>query len=201
MFRRVSPPLTVLCFMGAAGCGDTPAPRAVARATYEIPVDVRADTGAMMTMPRPLAALHMGSVREAATPPSSEHDVPIATPPRAMPEAPQPQGGVEIPPEDMPPPAGLVVDPGLKPPILKVAATLVLPAGVSHGSVTVDVRVDPTGRVSEARWAGGATEPALVDAALACARRATYYPALRNGTPVAVWCQQRIDVGERSAGR
>ena len=109
-------------------------------------------------------------------------------------EAPLPAAGAGIlPPETLPPPA-LEIDPGLKPPILRTPAQLVLPpASPAAGPVELDVQVSETGEVTDARWAGGSADPALVAAATACARAMRFYPALRGGRPVAVWCRQRFD--------
>src|SRR6266545_850269 len=46
---------------------------------------------------------------------------------------------------------------------------------------------------ADAGWAGGSEDPARVAAATACARAMRFYPALRAGRPVAVWCRQRFD--------
>ena len=94
-------------------------------------------------------------------------------------------------------PPGLEVDPGLKPPILRVPGVLTLPPGRhrARGSVELEVWVDESGLVSEATWAGGDTDSALVTAVRRCALGMRFYPALRAGCPVAVWCRQRFDLG------
>jgi hypothetical protein len=103
-------------------------------------------------------------------------------------------------PEEAPP--GLEVDPGLKPPILRAPGTLALPPGW-HGprtSVDLDVRVDESGRVSDAlpALASGDSvviEAGLVEAARRCALGMRFYPALQGGRAVPVWCRQRFDFG------
>jgi len=103
-------------------------------------------------------------------------------------------------PESAAPPA-LEVQAGLMPPVLREAAPLTLPVGpVGHRarrfeSVVLDVRVSETGQVTDVIGAGGSTDPALVEAASACARRMRFYPARWGGAPVAVWCRQRFDFG------
>ena len=100
--------------------------------------------------------------------------------------------------EPQPPPA-LVVDPGLKPPIPRERGRLTSPPGAwGHpASVELDVRVSERGDVTEARWAGGERDSARVAAARACALSMRFYPALRGGEPVAVWCRQRFDFAVR----
>jgi hypothetical protein len=99
------------------------------------------------------------------------------------------------PPEDSPP--ALAVDPGLQPPVLRAPGSLQLPPGWSGppASVELDVRVEESGRVSDALPAAGDGDPALVEAASRCALGMRFYPALQAGRPVAVWCRQRFDLG------
>jgi hypothetical protein len=105
-------------------------------------------------------------------------------------------------PEAAPPPA-LAIDDDLKPPLLRTPAALTRPADPRSGSrpgaqsVELDVRVDESGAVTDALWAGGAADSALVSAAIECALGMRFYPALRAGRPVAVWCRQRFDFGRR----
>jgi len=100
-------------------------------------------------------------------------------------------------PEPLPPPA-LVVDPDLKPPLLRTRARLVAPSGArARAAVELDVRVDEAGDVTDALWAAGSSDPGLVAAARACALGMRFYPALRGGRPIAVWCRQRFDFGAR----
>jgi TonB family protein len=98
-----------------------------------------------------------------------------------------------------PSPPSLEIDGDLKPPILRERAALVMPPAHLRGgrsvSVELDVQVDEAGNVASARWAGGAADSALVEAALECATRMRFYPALKAGRPVAVWCRQRFDFG------
>ncbi len=117
----------------------------------------------------------------------------------------------DAPPDTAPPepsarPA-LEVEPGLLPPVLRAAAPLVIPDGAGASSavrfeaVELDVRVSETGEVTDVLAAGGNADPALVEAARACARRMHFYPARRAGEPVAVWCRQRFEFGPGGAGR
>ena len=113
-------------------------------------------------------------------------------------EAPLPSANAGIPPPESLPPPALEIDSGLKPPILREPARLILPAASPRAEpVELDVRVSETGEVTEARWAGGSPNPARVAAATACARAMRFYPALKGGRPVAVWCRQRFDFPAR----
>ena len=58
-----------------------------------------------------------------------------------------------------------------------------------------DRRVDESGEVTDALWAGGSNDSALVQSATECALRMRFYPALQSGQPVPVWCRQRFDFG------
>ena len=99
-----------------------------------------------------------------------------------------------VPPDTSAPPA-LPIDPELKPPILRNAARLILPPARGRGAeaVELDVQVSDVGDVTDARWAGGSADTALVAAATACARAMTFHPALLGGRPVSVWCRQRFE--------
>jgi hypothetical protein len=152
-------------------------------------VNVYADTGrgGHLEVRPPAARVWLASVAPARA----------LTPAPALPEA-LPDS---LPPSDVAPP-GLEVDPGLKPPVLRVAGTLALPPGWQgpRASVELDVRVDESGRVSDALPVptGGdpaAIETGLVEAARRCALGMRFYPALQGGRPVPVWCRQRFDFG------
>jgi TonB family protein len=120
------------------------------------------------------------------------------TPKRSAPlDAPLPvpsPAEVDVPPAS---PPALEVDPRLEPPIPKHLGVLRVPRGARRASVDLDVRVAEDGTVSDALWAGGSGDSALVAAAVDCARAMTFYPALQAGRPVAVWCRQRFDFGSR----
>jgi TonB family protein len=175
----------LLVLLPAAGCGRRPA-RSPERAGYVValPVHVMADTGRGQRLPVhvPVAArLWLASV----TP--SRAALPSPVPPAPLPDSSPPL-------EDSPP--ALAVDPGLKPPVLREPALLALAPGArgARGRVELDVRVDETGRVSDALWAAGSADSSLIDAARRCALGMRFYPALRAGRPVAVWCRQRFEV-------
>jgi hypothetical protein len=131
------------------------------------------------------APLSVWMARVSPSAPPEPATLPVPPPPPGLPEGEPPE------------PPRLVVDPGLKPPILRRGAVLAMPPGRPRESRTVelDVRVAEDGAVSDARWAGGAVDSALVAAAVESALGMRFYPALRAGRPVAVWCRQRFDFG------
>jgi len=172
------------------GCGAKP--RAPER-PYAVPVDIFSDTG---------RAAPLRVVRPAEPAPRAEVWLTRVSPARQAPLEPQ---DLETPAETLaalPPPAppGLAVDEGLKPPIPRTRAPLAVPVG-ALGFVELDVRVDEAGRVAAALPVGGSKDSALVRAATDCALGMSFYPALRAGRPVAVWCRQRFDFGVREPAR
>jgi TonB family protein len=184
---RASGICAVVAFLLAAGCARAPAPAESRRAgAAPLAVQVYADTGrgGRLVVRLPAARVWLAQVAPAHA------SLPTPDLPEVQPES--------LPPLAEAPPA-LEVDPGLKPPVLRAPARLVLPRGDARGSVELDVRVDESGTVSAAPWAGGSTDTALVAAARRCALEMRFYPALQAGRPVAVWCRQRFDFA--GAGR
>ena len=180
--------LVLLTGLGAAGCGDAAPP---AGRPSALPVDVYADTGRSMT-------LHVVPPAEAT--PSAPVVRAAAWLARV---SPSPAGALDLPPAGAEPdtlasapgvPPVLEVDEHLRPPIARERSPLAVPPG-ARGTVDLDVRVDEHGRVTEAQWAGGSAVPQLVRAATACARAMRFYPAVRAGRPVAVWCRERFEFG------
>jgi TonB family protein len=175
--------------LALVSCGrarpERPAPLAV-------PVDVLADT----------ARAGAARVRLAPTLPMPANDARVwvarVSPARPVPdEPPWPTAAPDtlaVPPGEAP---MLALDEDLKPPIPRDRARLMLPAGVRPGRVELDVRVDETGGVSDAIWAGGSRDSALVEAATACALGMRFHPAEREGRRVAVWCRQQFDFTRR----
>ena len=146
-------------------------------------VDVLADSGRSQRLP----------VRPPAGPPRAAVWLARVAPARSRPiDAPLPNPSPESV-SDLPDPPRLVVDEALKPPLLKREVPLRVPAGARRGSVELDVRISEEGDVSDALWAGGSEDSALVAAAVECALRMRFFPALQAGRPVAVWCRQRFD--------
>ena len=183
----------LLLGLAPAGCGGSPPPAGKPSA---LPVDVFADTGRSVP-------LHVALPGPTGPAPAVRAAVWLARVARA------PAGTLDLPPAGAEPdsvapapeaPPALEVDEHLKPPILRERSPLAVPPG-ARGSVELDVRVDEQGRVTEAQWAGGSAAPALVRAATACARAMRFYPAVRAGRPVAVWCRERFDFGATESGR
>ena len=69
------------------------------------------------------------------------------------------------------------------------------------GRVTLDVRVDENGEVSEALPVESNGDSVIVRAAIDAAMAVRYHPALLGGRPIAVWTRQVIDVGRARARR
>jgi hypothetical protein len=157
-----------------------------------LPVEVRSDTARSerLKVEPPVHAriwvAHVGSAR--------------VTPARGLalePELPAGSPDTIVIPDTSPP--MLEIDADLKPPILRSRALLSVPQGWPPKrrpeSVELDVRVDEVGTVTVAQWTGGSRDSGLVRAAVDCASHMRFYPALRGGRPVAVWCRQRFDFG------
>lgn len=175
-----------LCSLAAAGCDESPparddarrAPAGAADSTLAIPVAWLADSARSAPLPVAPPAVWVARVTPARP---------------APPDPPLPEAAPGVPEEAAPPPA-LQIDPSLKPPIPRGRATLAVPPGARRPAhVEMDVEVLADGRVGDVAWAGGSSDPALVEAATDCARAMTFYPALRGETPVVVWCRQRFD--------
>jgi hypothetical protein len=159
--------------------------------TLPLPVQVRSDTAASLSFPvnRPppprvdVWVSRVAPVRSRAADPD-------------LPDAPQ---DTLVP--ASPPPPMLEIDDNLKAPILRARAVLTVPSDYRRGrrtdSVELDVRVDETGEVTDALWAGGSSDSVLVQAATECALHMRFYPALQSGRAVPVWCRQRFDFGDR----
>jgi TonB family protein len=180
----------ILAVVAACGCGrgrssvaETPRGR--------MPVDVFADTGRggrlAIAPPAHAASVWMDRVSQTR----------VAAPPASAIETPAPEAPPETPPETLASERsaarGLTVDEDLKPPILRERAALVVPPHAARGTVELDVRVDEEGQVSDAMWAAGSEDSALVRAATDCALAMRFFPALQAGRPVAVWCRQRFE--------
>ncbi len=180
----------LLSTLAVGGCGrsgrhEAGGERPVGRGgTALLPVHVLADTGRGGALEVPLGpGVRVWLSRVSPTP------LPPPSPP--LPSA-APDSVPAL--EDSPP--ALEVDPGLKPPILRVPGVLGVPSGRrARGFVELQVKVDETGAVSGVTWTGGSSDTALVGAARRCALGMRFYPALRDGRPVAVWCEQRFDFG------
>ena len=167
--------------------------RAREREPLGLAVDVLADSGRSQRWSR-------DTTRAAGETPRAAVWLAGVSPTRAALEPPLPEAEPAPPPLESSAPPGLAIDPDLKPPILREPSPLHAPAG-ARGVVEIDVRVDEEGRVSDALWAGGSSDSALVLAATECAAAMRFYPALRAGAPVAVWCRQRFDFGATARRR
>jgi hypothetical protein len=127
---------------------------------------------------------------------------PVAiTPGEPSPEPPVPEPGE--------PPAAEAGAPGpaepssLQPPIPRGAPSTAIAgraADSKHGAahVTLDVRVDEHGDVSDALLVESDADSLTVQAAIEAAMGVRYHPALLGGRPVAVWTRQVLDVRRSS---
>lgn len=80
----------------------------------------------------------------------------------------------------------------LKPPIPRGAP--VVPSGGRGGEVTLDVRVDENGEVTDVERVESDADSATVHAAIVAAFTTRYHPALLGVRPVAVWTRQTFVV-------
>jgi hypothetical protein len=158
--------------------GDAMSPGAP-ESTFALPVEWLADSARGVLLPvEPPPAVWLTRVTPSAAP----------TP---VPPLPEPLPAV---PERPPGPPALEIEPGLTPPIPRRVGRIVAPAGLrTPAYVELEVEVDESGGVREARWAGGSLDPALVEAAVDCAYTMEFFPAMRGDAPVAVWCRHRFD--------
>ena len=163
-------------------------------------MDVIADTGSAVrwVIRRPWIRAARGEPADAGAPVTGAGcGSRASSPARAAIEPPLPAAAPETLAMAPPEPPRLEVDESLKPPILRRAARLRLPPGARPASVVLEVRVDEEGRVSDAQWAGGSADSALVRAATDCALAMEFFPALQDGRRIAVWCRQRFDFGSK----
>jgi hypothetical protein len=160
-----------------------------------LPLQVLADTGRTRTLPVPPPAVARAWLervqrdRPPRVPPAEVTPAPVLSvpPPEARPEAPP----LANEPVDV-----LVVDDDLHPPIPIGTTPVQLPSGRGRMvGVDLDVRVDESGAVSDAVWAGGSQDSAAVAAVTTCALAMRFHPAIQHGRPVAVWCRQHFEFG------
>ncbi len=183
-------PLVLLLAGGCARSPDSAVSRTPPRpVAVPLAVNVYADTGrgGHLEVRPPAARAWLASVAPARL------NAPVPDLPEVLPDSLPPPGD---------PSPGLPVTPGLKPPILRAPGTLALPPGWRgpRTSVDLDVRVDESGRVSDALpvLASGDSAtigPGLIEAARRCALGMRFYPALQGGRAVPVWCRQRFELG------
>jgi len=184
--------------LGCGGCGRAPGegrsrPPHPGAQPLALSVQATSDTGPMQRLEiRPPPPARDWMTRVTPSRPVALHPpLPEAAPDTLIPASPTPPV--------------LEVDPGLEPPILRGPAPLAVPPAGHRVRrfefVDLDVRVSETGEVTDVLPAGGNADPDLVAAAGSCARRMHFYPALRGGQPVAVWCRQRFDFGPGGAVR
>jgi hypothetical protein len=183
--RLAAPVALYGVLLAAAGCGR--AERASGRrppGALALPVTVLADSGRTVSLRLPPPAARVWLERVRLSPPRAPAPpLPAAPPDTLYPEPAAPAA-----------PAGE----GLKPPILRAPARLRVPARVARGTaVELDIRVDERGAVTDVAWSGGSADSALVGVARECALGMRFFPAVKGGVPVAVWCRQSFEFGKR----
>jgi hypothetical protein len=172
--------LLLLATALAGACGRTGAPRGTA-AGRAAPVEADAiarDRAPSIVMPLAPAGAGEWSVERVA-PARAELDLP---PPPAEPAAP----------DSVPTAAPEPAPDALKPPIAR-GLPRILQAG-GGGRVTLDVRVDEQGEVSDVELVAGDADTVTIAAATAAAFATRYHPARLGGRAVAVWSRQVFDV-------
>ena len=114
----------------------------------------------------------------------------VVAPAEPSPEPPAPEA--DEPPAPEPAVPGPADARTLLPPIARGApATAIAGRG---GRVTLDVRVDEQGDVSDALLVESDADSATVHTAIEAAEAVHYHPALLGGRPVAVWTRQVLEV-------
>lgn len=162
------------------GCGGNPEPVSrEARSPVEDSARVAADRPERLVMPF-------------APPVRGEMVVERVAPARAALDPPLPPAEPGAPP---PPPPAAAEPAVLKPPIAR--GLPVLARGGHGGRVTLDVRVDEQGEVTDAELVASDADSLTIAAAIAAARAMRYHPALLGDQRVAVWCRQVFDVERR----
>lgn len=176
----------LVCGLVLAGCSGMPSRQTPAPAADSAHAAAESEPGAL----RPLAGFD-----PATLPPARVAFVRVAPrreglhvpPPSPEATAPEPHA-------DVPAIATLTADDELRAPILRDTVR-VDRTRARRGWVELDVRVDEDGAVSDAMFADGAADSAAVEAAIEAALAMKYWPAVRSGRAVAVWCRQRFEFG------
>ena len=188
----------MLLALAAPGCGRQRSDRPQ---TLPLPVQILADTAASTTLAIVPPRESLAS-RPAEAPASARIWIARVEP------APR-QGGSPVLPDAVADtvfpatPPTLEIDSSLEPPILRRSARLVVPEAWRRAhpgrraAVELDVLIEESGEVDQVEWAGGSADSTLIEAAKRSAEAMRFYPALKNGHPVAVWCRQRFDFETR----
>jgi hypothetical protein len=169
----------VLTVLVSFACARRDAPgEAEQRAARRAEARALADRAQVLVLPREEGAGAI--VIERVTPTLANLDLP----------SPDAEPG-EVPP---PEPAARGHEP-LKPPIARGAPLTVHASGAAR--VTLDVRVDEQGEVTDVLVVACAGDTLAVPAAESAAFAVRYHPALLGTRPIAVWARQSVDVKRR----
>lgn len=167
------------------GCGERTASPESREVGDALPISVLADSAEGAGLP----PARMGSAPDEArltlvriAPLRADVRAPLPVPEPAAPEAAEPRA----------PEASR--DDELRPPIPRGPAIVRL-SGSRTGWLELDVRVDENGEVTDAIAVSGDADSATVRAATEAALAMRWFPAVRRGQPVPVWCRQRFETG------
>lgn len=170
--------LFVLLALAPLACARREAP---GEAEHRAEARALADRAQVLVLPRMEGAGPI--VTERVTPTLANLDLPA---PDAAPG--------EVPPPEPPEPPVRGHEP-LKPPIARSAPPAVTAVGAAR--VTLDVRVDEQGEVTDVLVVGCEGDTLAVPAAESAAFAVRYHPALLGTRPIAVWARQSVDVKRR----
>jgi hypothetical protein len=168
------------------GCGERTASPESREVGDTLPISVLADSAAGASLP----PVRVGPGQEGPrltlvriAPLRSDVNAPLPVPEPAALEESEPRA-----------PEASRDDDELRPPIPRGPAIVRL-SGARAGWLELDVRVDENGEVTDAIAVGGDADSATVRAATESALAMRWFPAVRRGRPVAVWCRQRFETG------
>lgn len=199
MVHRLAP-ILILVGLALGACARAPRDRA-----HVVPDSAASAAIALDRPQRPLVPLsgggtlrlervsiERGSLDVSTAPPPVE-----VTPAEPLPEPPAPDPGQPPAPERVA--QGSADARSLQPPIPRGAPSTTVDgraAAARHerAHVTLDVRVDEQGDVSDALLVESDADSLSVHAAIEAAMGVRYHPALLGGKPVAVWARQVLEV-------
>lgn len=168
------------------GCGERTASRESREVGDLLPISVLSDSAQGANLP----PARVGPGPEGArltlvriAPSRADVHAPLPVPEPAAPEATEPRASEAARDDDE-----------LRPPIPRGPAIVRL-SGTRAGWLELDVRVDENGEVTDAIPVSGDADSATVRAATEAALAMRWFPAIRRGKPVAVWCRQRFETG------
>lgn len=174
-----------------------PSPPAVGPPAVEPPPEPARQPGEPPSQPPPVKSQLAKVIKSAA--PAPVRTVPVkpaktTNPAKITQPKPAPLTAKAAPRAPAPRPAPKTASPGITSQArYKTKATQHYPQAAQRarqqGSVTVSVLVNTRGLAQSVKLIRPSGHPALDDAALRCASKSTFFPALKNGIPQATWIQ------------